>query len=396
MRILLLNYEYPPLGGGAGVATQALAHGLARRGAEVDVVTATPPGVGSGVFFEPDPRGFPGRVTVHRVKAFRSGVHQSGIVGCAVFVVSAVPVVRRLLQSRRPHVTHFFFSLPTGALLPLAVQAGIPSVVSLRGSDVPGYDPTNRELAAMHRLLRSLTRWIWRRADRVVPVCDSLGRLARETDRTLRYTPIRNGVDLDLFRPAARPHPARVASIRCVAVSRLVRRKGIRTLLDAFALLPAERFSLDVLGSGQEEEAMRGHAERLRLGPRVRFHGAVDRVRLAEFYREADLFTLVPWHEAFGNVFAEALAAGLPVVGSRIGGIPELIEHGTNGFLVPPGDPRALADAVTHLADRPEIRAAMSRANRARAEATLDWERATQSYLDLYESIIVPPSALRP
>ena len=89
--------------------------------------------------------------------------------------------------------------------------------------------------------------------------------------------------------------------------------------------------------------------------------------------------------EAFGNVFAEALASGLPVIGSNVGGIPELIEHGVNGLLVTPGDPSSLARAIGYLASDIELRGAMSLRNRARAEATLDWSQATARYVTIYE-----------
>ena len=105
-------------------------------------------------------------------------------------------------------------------------------------------------------------------------------------------------------------------------------------------------------------------------------------------YREADIFTLAPHKEAFGNVFAEALASGLPIVGSTVGGIPELVEHGTNGFLVPPREPIALAAAIRMLADNAELRGRMGRWNRAKAEANLSWARATTRYLSVYNGML--------
>ena len=106
--------------------------------------------------------------------------------------------------------------------------------------------------------------------------------------------------------------------------------------------------------------------------------------------RQADLFTLPSAAEAFGNVFAEALASGLPIVGSATGGIPDLVEHGSNGLLVPAGDVHALAGAIRYLGDDPELRAEMALRNRARAEATLEWAQVTRRYLSIYEGIQLP------
>jgi glycosyltransferase involved in cell wall biosynthesis len=387
MRVLILNYEYPPLGGGAGVATESLARGLASQGVTVDVVTAGEQET-SESFLLWDGRGpEEGLLTVHRVKARRTAVHEAGMGGAFSYLVAALPLVRRLLRSEHYDVVHFFFSLPTGAMLPFLNLGDTPVVVSLRGSDVPGYDPHHRSLVRAHRLLLPLTRWIWRRADRVVAVCESLGGLARSTLPSLRYVVVPNGVDLALFRPPATRRIPRADRVRCLAVTRLVERKGLTDLIRAMSLLPRDRFELEIVGSGPDEQSLRALVVEQGLTDSVTFSGTLDRVAIAHRYREADLFTLASWEEAFGNVFAEALASGLPVVGSTVGGIPELIRHGQNGLLVPPRNPGALAAAIRHLADDPALRVQMSRRNRTQAESNLSWDHATARYLSVYHGV---------
>lgn len=388
MRILVLNYEYPPLGGGAGVATAALAQGLVERGVAVDVVTASASPNAERRASAREAEGPPeGGLRLYRVRSRRSGVHQAGMVGAASYLVNALPLVRRLLRTHRYDALHIFFSLPTGALLPLLNLRGVPIVVSLRGSDVPGYDPHNIAMQRAHRVLLPLTRWIWRRADRVVAVCESLGRLTSRTCPGLGYTVVPNGVDLTLFRPAETTRLRLAGRLRCLAVARLVERKGLGELIRAFAQLERGRFELEIVGDGPDDRMLRDLAAGLGLAGEVRFLGSLDRAGVAQRYREADLFTLPSSAEAFGNVFAEALASGLPIVGSTAGGIPELVEHGTNGLLIPPGNPHALAQAIRYLADDPELRAQMSRRNRAKAEATLEWAQVTRRYLSIYEAI---------
>jgi glycosyltransferase involved in cell wall biosynthesis len=388
MRILVLNYEYPPLGGGAAVATAALAHGLMERGVAVDVVTAgAEPGAERRAADPSLEASEQGSLTVYRVKSRRCGVHQAGMGDAASYLVGALPVIRRLLRMYRYDAVHVFFSLPTGALLPFLPLRGTPVVVSLRGSDVPGYDPHNSSLQRAHRLLAPLTRWIWRRADRVVAVCESLGQLALRTWPDLRYAVVPNGVDLTLFHPAdpATRHPSK--KIRCLAVARLIERKGVGDLLRALAVLERGRFELEIVGGGADEQVLRDLATRMGVAQDVRFLGPLSRTKVAERYRKADLFTLPSSAEAFGNVFAEALASGLPIVGSATGGIPDLVEHGSNGLLVPPGDIHALAGAIRYLAGDPELRTEMSIRNRAKAEATLEWAQATRRYLSIYEGM---------
>jgi glycosyltransferase involved in cell wall biosynthesis len=387
MRVLILNYEYPPLGGGAGVATQALARGLASRGVTVDVITAGERDECRSEVLWDGHASEEGMLTVYRLQCNRKGIHEAGMGGAFSYLRTALPLVRARMRDEHYDLVHVFFSLPTGAMLPFLSLGDTPVIVSLRGSDVPGYDPYQRTLERVHQVLRPLTRWIWRRANRVVAVCESLGRLALRTDPDLSYSVIPNGVDLTRFRPSTRAR-SRHRKIRCLVVARLVERKGIADLIQAIASLERGRFELEIVGSGPDEQKLRELARILGVSNEVVFAGSVDRADIAGRYRDADIFTLASWEEAFGNVFAEALASGLPIVGSSVGGIPELVEHGKNGFLVPPREPRALAAAIRHLADHPELRAEIGRRNRAQAESNLSWARVTTRYLSVYNGVL--------
>jgi glycosyltransferase involved in cell wall biosynthesis len=405
MRVMLLNYEYPPLGGGAGIATRALAESLTDLGVQVDVVTGgmrDSPAAGSISAARGGspairrsgrlPRDVPGP-NVFRVQTSRRELHSAGMAVAASYVLKAWPVVRRLLRHHRYDVVHCFFSLPTGALLPLARRAGVGTVLSLRGSDVPGYDMMQPRLQAVHRILRPLTRSIWSRADRVVALSTSLGNMVRQTQPDLQFEVIGNGVDLEHFRP--RPGPRRaMGPLRCLAVSRLVQRKALDTLLYAFKRLPAEGFRLTIAGSGPEEAALRHLARSLDLDGTVRFAGPVPHDELANAYHEADVFVLLPKAESFGNVFAEAISSGLPVVGSAVGGVTDLVEPGVNGWLVRPDDPEAAAAAITRLTDI-QLREEMGRQSRAKAEEFLSWEVVARSYLSVYRQIAPLPDAAR-
>jgi glycosyltransferase involved in cell wall biosynthesis len=386
MRILVLNYEYPPVGGGAAVATAALAQGLAEHGVRVDVVTAGTGTAADRCTPESGHEQFEhAGLRVFRVRSRRTGVHQAGMGDAASYLVAALPLIRQLMRSHSYDTVHVFFSLPTGALLPLLDLRGTPVVVSLRGSDVPGYDPHNRALQLAHYVLAPLTRWIWRRADRVVALSESLGRLALHTCPNLRYSVVANGVDLSLFHP--RTESRQPGPIRCLAVARLIERKGLGDLIRALALLQRGRFQLEIVGGGSDEMVLRALAAAHGLAEEVRFLGPLSRAEVAQRYRAADMFTLPPSAEAFGNVFAEALASGLPIVGSSIGGIPDTVEHGINGLLVQAGNIEALAGAIRYLADDPELRQAMAQRNRAKAEASLEWSQVTRRYLATYEAI---------
>ncbi len=396
MRVLLLNYEYPPCGSGAGIATAALAEGLASRGVSVDVVAG-------GERASSDPRLLwdgdadeEGLLTVHRVPSRRRAAHEAGVRGAVGYLAAATPLVRRLLAEEKYDVVHFVFSLPTAAMLPLLDLRETPVVVSLHGSDVPGYDAALLGVQRAHRLLHPLTSWIWRRADRVIVPSESLGRQAGRTAPGLRYSVVQGGVDLGRFRPrmALRRIPDGV--VRCLAVARLVERNGLDDLIDAVGLLERGRYQLEIAGSGPYEAALRARVRRLGLESHVRFTGWLDQAEVARRHRAADLFTLAPRVESFGNAFLEALASGLPIVGSTAGGIPELIEHERHGLLVPPGRPRELAHAISYLAADPRLRQEIGRRSRADAERTHSWDRMTTRHLALYNGVRRHVLARRP
>jgi glycosyltransferase involved in cell wall biosynthesis len=387
MRVLLLNYEYPPCGSGAGLATQALAEGLAARGVTVDVVAG-------GAIAGSEPRLLwdgdadeEGLLTVHRVPCRRRSPHEAGIRGAVDYLRAATPLVRQLLARESYDIVHFVFSLPTAAMLPLLDVRGAPVVVSLRGSDVPGFDTAQVAVRRAHRLLHPLTRWIWHRADRVIVPSESLSRLARRTDPGLALAIVHGGVDLARFRPrvALRRIPDDV--VRCLAVARLVERNGLDDLIDAIALLERGRYQLEIVGTGPHEAALRERVRLAGLEAQVRFTGWLDHAEVARHHRAADLFTLAPRVESFGTAFVEALASGLPIVGSTAGGIPELVEHGRNGLLVTPGRPRELAHAISYLAADPKLRFETGRRNRADAERSHSWDRATTRHLGLYHGL---------
>jgi glycosyltransferase involved in cell wall biosynthesis len=387
MRVLLLNYEYPPNGSGAGLATEALANGLASRGHHVEVVTG-------GEQASSDPRLVwdgtsedEGMLTVHRVRSRRLAAHQAGVRGAASYLAAAVPAVRARLAEAQYDVAHFIFSLPTAAMLPLLDLGDTPVVVSLRGSDVPGYDAGLRGVQRAHRFLYPLTRWIWRRADRVIVPSESLGRLALRTDPHLRYSIVHHGVDLGRFRPRPALRRAPDGVVRCLAVARLVERKGLGDLIAAMGLLERGRYQLEIVGTGPYEDALRAQVRRLGLERHVRFTGWLSHGEVARRYREADLFTLSPWVESFGTVFAEALASGLPIVGTSVGGVPEFVEHDRNGLLVPPHRPEQLAQAIRALAESPRLRAEIARRNRSHAERTHTWDQATLRHLAIYQGL---------
>jgi glycosyltransferase involved in cell wall biosynthesis len=379
LRILILNYEFPPMGGGAGHASFQIARTLAAKGCEVDVLT-------SGLTGQPTAEVVDG-IRVHRVRSQRRSIQDCGLQGAWSYVAAAQPVYRTLLRTRAYDVIHYFFGLPTGALALCTPGAQrIPSVISLRGSDVPGYDPSNRMLQAIHRLLLPVTRRIWRSADAVVALSQAL---RDEAQRTLPERPIAvisNAVE-ELFTPAARNGRAR-STVQLLTVARLIPRKGFDDLFQAMTHLADLPIHLTIQGEGGARRSMQQRAVALGLHNRITFSGFRPRHLLPSVYQDADLFVLPSHAESCGLALLEAMACGLPTVVTRVGGMVEHVEDGVHGLVVPPRAPEALAGALRRLIADPALRCAMGERAAGRIRAQYTWGAVTEAYLETYRRAI--------
>jgi glycosyltransferase involved in cell wall biosynthesis len=375
LRVLCLNYEYPPMGGGAGNATRCTAIELARRGHVVHVLTSRLPA-------QPVVETV-SAVTVCRVWSLRRSLHQCGMFGAASYIIAAFVALIRLARTYNYDVYHFYFGLPTG-ILALYVHFVLrkPYVLALRGSDVPGYDYTKWYMRPLHAMLRPLSRFLWSTASSVTVLTKNLQDLARETAPDLNSVIIGNGIDSERF-PRKMRHPRRTG-IRLISVCRMVPRKGLEYLVEAMQELKRDGIVLDLVGSGQEQERIAELIRSRGLGDHVRLVGYIASEHLHRYYNAADIFVLPSLSESFGQVLLEAMSCGLPIVASSVGGIPETVRDKTNGLLVPPRDPEALVKAIRWLAASPKQRARMAQYNAEQARERYAWRAIASQYEALY------------
>jgi glycosyltransferase involved in cell wall biosynthesis len=234
---------------------------------------------------------------------------------------------------------------------------------------VPVRISSERVMAWEGRGRRLLNQWTVPLATHVVAVSE---RVAAYAAREFRIPPDRlitivNGVDLEHFRPVMRERDAGPPVIGCTA--RLHRKSDHATLLRAFACLSARwpEARLLLLGRGPEESRLRALADALGVSPRVHFLG--EQPDVAPYLAQMDLYVQASMAEGMPNSVLEAMAAGLPVVATAVGGTPELVLDGQTGLLVAPGDPSALADALLALLADRRLAESLGRAGRARVEA---------------------------
>ena len=378
MRLLMLNNEYPPIGGGTATANYYLVREFAQRGLTVDMVTSTP----SRDQYEVQQ--VSEAVTIYRVPINNHNLHYQTERELLTFMVRAIFKVRELMRDRCYDLCHAWSAVPAGLVAWLfRYGRGLPYIVCMRGSDVPGYDIRYRWL---YPFIKPIIRTIW--AGAAVSTANSyeLKQLALRTLPCLPIEVIPNGIDVDSFKPG----PARTsgdAAPQVLCVARLVERKGITDLLEAAAQVRAagRRFRVRLVGHGDRAKFLRRRCTELGLDDVVEFVGYVKHFDIPRIYAEADIFVLPSLNEGMPNVVLEAMAAGLPIITTYTGGTSELIRG--NGIIVPMRTPGAIAKAITELLDDVDLRASMGRRSRQIAES-LGWSYVADGYQALYDRVL--------
>jgi glycosyltransferase involved in cell wall biosynthesis len=375
-RVLIVTYEYPPLGGGGGVIFRDLAEELARS-IEVTVLTSGRSGLPA--------REVDGNLEVVRAPVLmRDSDSTASLPSMLSFFPSSLRAGVRLLRERRFDLVHTSFAVPSGPSgLLLARLFGLPHVLSLHGGDV--YDPSKALSPHRTPLLKQTVHRVIHSSDRVV---------AQSSDTSRRARTIYGERDVDCIplaarRPAFEPLPRPELGLDLgpddfvlVTVGRLVARKGLDQLIGIVADLGDPRFKLVVVGEGPEAAALEARARDCGMADAVRFTGYVSEERKWQILAASDLYVSTSLHEGFGIVFLEAMDAGLPVLCYDRGGQVDFVSNEV-GRLLPLGESKRFRDEVLILADNPSLRAALAEAARRRA-ADYSIARYAQRYQAIY------------
>jgi glycosyltransferase involved in cell wall biosynthesis len=297
-------------------------------------------------------------------------------------------------------IVHGHWAIPTGpALVAIARKLKIPSVITLHGGDVyvntaEGYDFPTRWY------VRPVLAWTLRKASALTAISEdckqhALNAGAHESSISV----VMNGADLRRFSPAPPSDVPAFGSHMIFACRQLFPRKGIRFLIEAVAKLRPKYpdINLIIAGDGFERPTLEKLAKDRGLGDRTQFLGWMANKDLPQYFRGCAVSVIPSLEEGFGIPAAEAMGCETPVVASDAGGLPEVVENGVTGFVVPKGDVDALAQAMDRLLADADLRARMGKAGRARALARFDWDRTVEQFNLVYDKVIAKkPAALKP
>jgi glycosyltransferase involved in cell wall biosynthesis len=378
MRLLMLNNEFPPLGGGTGTVNQAMLRRFAQvPGLEIELITSA-----LGKQFEEEQ--FAEQIRIFRVPVDNRNIHHSSNRELLTYAVRSLLFALRRHRSRPYDLCFAWSALPAGGVaLVLRRVAGLRYLVRVCGPDIPGFE---RRYRPLYPVLSPAIRLIWHGAEVVVAKCTGEAEMIHAVDSRVKITLVPNGVDLGLFQPGY-PIPDD-GPLRLLCVGRLIERKGQHHLIEAMSRLADEgiHVTLELVGTGDAQAANEALVQELSLSGQVSFLGYVPREEIPAVYAGAHAFVLASYNEGMSVATLEAMAAGLPVVVTRTGGTAELVTQGNNGFVFDWADIDALAAYLRRLATDRSLARRMGVASRARAK-NFSWVLAAQQYLALYEQL---------
>jgi colanic acid/amylovoran biosynthesis glycosyltransferase len=302
-------------------------------------------------------------------RGYRSGCKAIG------YTLEAL-VLRRWLRQRHAKHLHVHFANPAATVALLAVKGlGCHLSISVHGPDifdnVRGNNLVDKFRAAQR--IRVISNY-----------CKSQVCRWMNSDEWDKCHRIRCGISTGVFSP--RPNPGNlVPNLLCLG--RLVPAKGQHVLLDAAALLrdAGTAFHLTIVGDGPDRQSLERRAIELGLAESVEFTGAVGQDEVHRYYDCADIFVLSSFAEGVPVVLMEAMAKEIPVISTRITGIPELIEHGRSGLLVSASDAQSLADAIQRLIHDPELRKRLGAEGREKILDEYDLDKNIQGMIEFFD-----------
>jgi len=315
----MLNYEFPPLGGGGGKQSMYLAREYAKKN-DVYFLTA-----GYDTFGIVKKEGY----TLHRLKTSRKSTLRCSIFEMLSFVNSVRKKIPEIVDKFKPEAIHVFFTLPTGLLVFHSKFKGIPYIVSVRGSDVPGHSPDRFKL--IYKISKPIVIKIWKKAKKVVCNSEDLKKEVLGLCPNLDVEVISNGIDTEKFKPKK----TKSDKTRLLYVGRVIPLKQIDLIIKGLTKLD-KSVVLRIVGDGEQREELVILVNKLGLKDRVEFVGEVSYDEIEREYQKGDVYVQLSKVEGMSNTVLEAMSCGLPVITTNVGGVSSFVRD--NGMILDDGE----------------------------------------------------------
>jgi glycosyltransferase involved in cell wall biosynthesis len=373
--ILIINYEYPPIGGGASNACYYIALNFAKKGILTSVLTSAYKS-NIGVNNE-------NGVLVYRVPAFRKKVDRSSLLQMTTFVISALFKLPSVIKLAKCDSALIFFSFPCGPLgLILKFVYKIPFVVSLRGADVPGFE---RQVQFIHKILLPLRRSIYVSSKAIVANSEGLKDLALQTDPGYKIEVIQNGIDTSLFSPSLEKDQ----NTKCYTflfAGRFCAQKNIAILIESFKICRSRNVDTKLIlaGDGPDTGKLKRIANNLGIDQIIKWTGWCSKKELLSFFRLSNCFVNPSICEGMSNAVLEAMSCGLPVIAGDCIGNSDIVKEKINGLLYDCTSPYGLADKMIMLTENRNLSKQLGVNGRDICKKYYSWEASADRYLNLF------------
>jgi L-malate glycosyltransferase len=376
LNLLMLNYEFPPVGGGAGNAHLCLLRQYTDNSdLIIDVLTSAPE---PGFFTE----NFSKNITIYKVGLHKKNLHFWRKAEVIEWLLKARSYYRKLLRKNDYDLVHAFFGFPTGWLC-YRSRGKLPYIISLRGSDVPG---KHTRLKLDYKIFGPLLfKPIWKNAAGLVACSQGLRSRALKFLPSVSIDVIPNGIELDRFYPGKSDKTP--DTIKLLTVGRLSITKRVQMLVDAIRILHKNgcKVRFTIVGGGALEHQLRQIVKERGLVDIIEVTGRIDAEKMPQVYRENDIFVSASMQEGMSNAMLEAMASGLPIITTRCEGVEELIAG--NGIIVEKPTPEDIAASIRQLIQDRQTYSSMSAASRKQA-ALFSWSSVANQYLRYYYEVL--------
>lgn len=386
MKILSIQAAYFPMIGGAELFHQKTAEWLVSMGHQVDVVTCA--------WDKPDvvwKNWNKEKETVKGVRIFRTKpwfyIHYLKSLGAIMPLYLKSLQLIKLGNYDLIHA-HIFPGLLVGAML--KAKTDLPLVTTLQGGDLADYTETGSFFAL---LLKPIISRALKKSDLVHTVSTHMKDSVKKLQiKNIKVIP--NGVDGHLFKPRLKSYLRNKYKINrhkfvIISHSRLTLKNGLDILIKAIKKIKNKKNILVFLvGGGEQEKELKSMVKKLKLFNTIKFLGYKDRKTVAEFLALADIFVRPSRQEGFGISFLEAMASGLPVIGAKVGGIPQVVGHKKEGILVSPENVESLLAALEKLIADNDLREKMGMQGRKKAINYFCWPTIAGKLEKLYQGLL--------
>jgi glycosyltransferase involved in cell wall biosynthesis len=395
VKVCFISPEYLPLSGGTGAYVYYLSKELMKLGNSACIVT----GYGESRDVKINEQ--------HQIFFLKS--LKAPVVKSFLFAASASRKLSRLRGSFPVDIAHVNLPLVPSFAVPSGFGKTLISTVhstwkgeaeAIKGEPYSRLNSNEKFMVSFNWFLRIFEERMLERSNKIIAVSDFTRRELKQYYKVKqdKIRVIHNGVDTSKFQPAGDKRKAKEElgfnpdDVAVLSVGRLYARKGLFTLIESMPAVvrrfPRVKFIISGKGQSNEMKKLVSHATRLGVRDHIVFTGYFPDRKLPRLYQAADVFAFSTFYENLPFAVLEALSTGLPVVTTRVGGIPEMIEDGKNGFLVQPFNSRELSDRVLYFLEHPSAASEMAFLARKIIEERFDWRLIVKKVLKVYDEAL--------